>query len=91
MGIAAAVQKELGVIPGVEDLCAEVQPHAFVGKREMLDEGEIRVYKVRAIERCPVCVPKFPWRRVVKCARIKPSRQRTNPVGRATSLGNQYR
>src|SRR5882762_2561663 len=49
MGIAAAVEKKLGVIPGVEEFSAEVQPHAFVGKREMLDEREIRVYKVRAI------------------------------------------
>jgi len=38
MGIAAAVEKELGVIPGVEEFGTEVQSHAFVGKREMLDE-----------------------------------------------------
>src|SRR4029077_2428733 len=63
--------------------------HAFVGKWEMLDEREIRIDKVRTIERGAVCVPQFPGRRVREGARIEPVLKRVDLswTVRSTALG----
>ena len=52
-------QVELRVVPGIEELSAEIQAHALVRQREMLDEREVRVYKSRPVDRSTVGVSKF--------------------------------
>src|SRR5258708_14537493 len=52
-------EEEQRVIPGIEELGAEIQPHAFEGQGNMLDKREIRHHIARTVHRTTILVPNF--------------------------------
>ena len=74
----SALQVKLRVVPNVEELSAEIEPHALVRQREMLDEGEIGVYKTRPGQRSSLGISKFASGGRSKGALIEPVLERVH-------------
>src|ERR1022692_836350 len=52
-------QSEMRVVEEVEELCPEIQAHAFPGQRESLDDGEVGVNEIRTHDRDTVRIPQL--------------------------------
>ena len=68
----AVWRSELRMVEEVEELGTEVQTHVLPWELELLDDGEVCVYKIRSCDWCARGITKLAVRRLSKAGGIKP-------------------